>query len=68
MVFFVADNIVSSLGMSTKQNFKSLLNGNTGISVVENNDIYNELWYFNSGTNREEDQECFLLHITQEMG
>ncbi|MBT3173477.1 MAG: beta-ketoacyl synthase [Lentimicrobiaceae bacterium] len=42
MVFFVADNIVSSLGMSTKQNFKSLLNGNTGISVVENNDIYNE--------------------------
>ncbi|MDG1136399.1 MAG: beta-ketoacyl synthase N-terminal-like domain-containing protein [Bacteroidales bacterium] len=42
MVFFVADNIVSSLGMSTKQNFISLLNGNTGISLVENKAIYNE--------------------------
>lgn len=42
MVYFIADNIISSLGFSTKENFNSLLNGEIGIKTIDDSDYYPE--------------------------
>lgn len=42
MVYLIADNIISSLGFSTKENFNSLLNGEIGIKTIDDSDYYPE--------------------------
>lgn len=42
MVYFISDNIISSLGFSTTENFSSLLNGEVGIKSISNSDYYPE--------------------------
>ena len=44
MVYVVADNIISSLGFTTSENFEALKAGNTGISVINNRTYYPELF------------------------
>ncbi|NOY49645.1 MAG: beta-ketoacyl synthase [Chlorobi bacterium] len=40
MAYFIADNIISSLGFTTVENFNSLLSGDIGIEKMEDADIY----------------------------
>lgn len=42
MPYFISDNIISSLGFSTEENFTSLLKGEVGIKKVEDVEIYPE--------------------------
>jgi len=42
MVYFIADNIISPLGFSSKENFDALLSSQTGIQQVNDNQIYPE--------------------------
>jgi 3-oxoacyl-[acyl-carrier-protein] synthase I len=42
MVYFIADNITSPLGFSSKENFDALLSGQTGIKQVNDKNIYPE--------------------------
>lgn len=42
MVYFRSDNIISSLGFSTKETFSSIFNGDIGIRQVEDSSIYHE--------------------------
>lgn len=41
MVYFLADNIITSLGFTTKENFDALKLGRTGITLHENKELYN---------------------------
>ena len=36
MIFCIGNNIISSLGFSTKENYDAVLNGQTGLSLHEN--------------------------------
>ena len=42
MVFFQSDNIITSLGFSSSENFESLLSGNVGIKPVNDQKFYPE--------------------------
>ena len=42
MVYFKSDNIISPIGMNTSETFSSLINGETGINLVDNKDYYPE--------------------------
>jgi 3-oxoacyl-[acyl-carrier-protein] synthase-1 len=42
VVYFIADNIISSLGFTTLENFDAMQKGLTGIGIVENADMYRE--------------------------
>ena len=42
MSFFLADNIISSLGFNTKETFSSLLLGEIGIKQIDNKEYYSE--------------------------
>jgi 3-oxoacyl-[acyl-carrier-protein] synthase-1 len=42
MAYFVADNIISSLGFTTGENFVSLLNGDIGIKPIDDIEFYPE--------------------------
>lgn len=42
MVYFLTDNIISSLGFSTNENFQSLLDGKVGIKIIDNKSFYPE--------------------------
>lgn len=42
MTFFLSDNIISSLGFTTQENFNSLLKGEIGIKTVEDLSYYPE--------------------------
>lgn len=42
MVYFKSDNIISSLGFSTKETTTNLLNGNIGIKIIDNSKLYPE--------------------------
>ncbi|PLX14823.1 MAG: beta-ketoacyl synthase [Marinilabiliales bacterium] len=40
MPYFISDNIISSLGFSTEENFNSLLKGEVGIKEIEDTEVY----------------------------
>jgi len=42
MTFFLSDNIISSLGFTTKENFSSLLKGEIGITTIDDSNFYPE--------------------------
>ena len=42
MAFFIADNIISPLGFTTKENFKSIKKDRIGIDIINNPEIYTE--------------------------
>jgi len=42
MVYFLSNNIISSLGFTTKENFNSLLKGEIGIKTINNLNYYPE--------------------------
>ncbi|NQU34731.1 MAG: beta-ketoacyl synthase [Bacteroidetes bacterium] len=42
MSFFLADNIISSLGFNTRETFSSLLSGEIGIKQIDNKEYYPE--------------------------
>lgn len=42
MVYFRSDNIISSLGNTTKENFTSMANDNVGIRAIDDPEIYPE--------------------------
>jgi len=42
MVYFISDNIISSLGFSTQENFDSLLKGEIGIKTIDDINYYPE--------------------------
>lgn len=42
MVYFISDNIISSLGFNSLENFNSLLNGEIGILRIDNQSHYNQ--------------------------
>lgn len=42
MPYFISDNIISSLGFSTEENFASLLKGEVGIKEINDTEIYPE--------------------------
>jgi 3-oxoacyl-[acyl-carrier-protein] synthase-1 len=42
MVYFISDNIISSLGFNTQENFNSLLKGKIGIEIKNDINYYNE--------------------------
>jgi len=42
MVYFLSDNIISSLGFSSQENFQSLLSDRIGIEVIDNKTYYPE--------------------------
>ena len=42
MAFFIADNIISPLGFTTKENFKTIEKGRIGIDIINNPEIYPE--------------------------
>lgn len=42
MVYFIADNIITSLGFTTGENFQAILEGESGIEIVKDKNIYPE--------------------------
>lgn len=42
MVYFISDNIISSIGFSTAENFQSLLAGKVGIKTIDDKNYYPE--------------------------
>ena len=42
MVYFIADNIISPLGFTTTENFDKLRDGQSGIRIISDRDIYPE--------------------------
>jgi len=42
LVYFIADNIVSPLGFTTTENFDKLRDGQGGIRIISDRDIYPE--------------------------
>ncbi len=42
MPFFIADNIITSLGLTSEENFEALKKGKTGIQQIDNNSFYKD--------------------------
>ena len=38
-VYIVADNIISSLGFSSEENYNNLISGNCGINIVDDQNL-----------------------------